>query len=220
MDAATVRLGAKIYDSYPPGRMFVEMLAGGAVIAAFILVGILWGGHLIFGTSLGGILFGALIFIISLVLARPISEIEDRFQIHEHGLILRTFKTDDNPARSSRAAKWLGKRAIAYSDVISIHPFLYAIGRKFTHCMGLRFVLPHPVYGQVAGQIKYSGRRMKRIPEVVDCLHAQMGSLWQQKYIRDEPICIALCSTSEIARLVETGIDPDDRGPNIPDNKL
>jgi hypothetical protein len=200
-------LGAIIFDSYPAKRMILEMLIGGTMITICIITWIIFAKYSIFGVSVAGLMFIAIIFIFSFTLASPLSKNEDRFKIYERGVFLNIYKPpSDAPSRALRYGKWVGKCTYGFQEIISIHPFIYAIGIRISVSMGLRFVVTHPIHSRVAGDFLYADWNIHKIPDVVEKLKVQMGGLWNSKYKSNEPIFLAFCKPSDVARFVENDI--------------
>ena len=237
MNDIAIGRGEKVYDSYPPWKMLLNLSIAGVVAAPCILIGVLWVNTSIFSVSLGGILFLVSFFVILFGLSWSLVQQEQRFRIFERGVYLRTFKVEGDPATVLRSGRYLEWRFFYFEEVVSITPFIYTHGSMLVTDLGLRFSLPHPVHVKVAGDMCCDGWHIKKMPGAVETLKAQMGPLWNVKYrpdtpitlgILDEPYAVAVLelwrmkhpdgspppydirTEKDVARYVETGMTSED----------
>jgi hypothetical protein len=132
-----------------------------------------------------------------------------RFRIFKHGLKIISEKYSKDPVQNPLGIRIVGKRIVKYEDIISIHPYAFKFRKNPNfNSIGLLIVLPKEKDNHIAGKILVTGKKMKTMPEIISLLKEQMGSLWGDKYKRDEPIWSGSLDSNKVAEIVEFGENP------------
>jgi hypothetical protein len=104
--------------------------------------------------------------------------------------------------------KRVEKRFIKYSNILSIHPFLFSFGKKIKYnSVGFRFILSKQKNRYFAGEIQLIGENIRNMPYVLELLKNQMKDLWKEKYKINEPIFYGknMKKPKNITQIIESG---------------
>lgn len=133
-----------------------------------------------------------------------ISNSKSRCILYENGLIVNVHEPINTPLGGIH----LGKREILYEHIISIHPGMATVGKKhYFTSLGLLLHLPDEKHMKISSWIHFSGNKIKRIPEVIAIMKLRMGTEWNIKYKREDPVYCGPKPDPNIPLMVEQGLD-------------
>ncbi|UCG68054.1 MAG: hypothetical protein JSV09_09460 [Thermoplasmata archaeon] len=198
-------LGELIFDSSPNNlKLLIYGIISAVIGVSLILYGSIFEQDII-------LFFGLItvIFLSSFFFASVSSNEKFRFRIFQGGLIINSEKYSKDPVKNPYGIRVVGKRHIKYEDIKSIHPYVFKF-RKNPHfnSIGLLFVLQKEKDKYIAGKILVTGKKIITMPEIITMLKSQMGSLWEHKYKRDEPIWSGRIESDRVPLIVEFGENP------------
>ena len=198
-------LGELLYDSNPNNSKLIIL----GMISLIIGIPLIFYGRIAENDIIFFLGFVIVIFLSGFFLASIPSKERYRFRIFQNGLIIISEKYSNDPVQNPLGIRIVGKRTVKYEDIKSIHPYAFKFSKNPNFSsIGLFIVLPKEKEGHIAGKILVSGKRMNTMPDIINLLKEQMGSLWDDKYKRKKPIWSGNLEPGKIPLIVEFGEKP------------
>ena len=142
-------------------------------------------------------------FIPMIIFTITISNSKSRCVLYENGLIVNVHEPINTPLGGIH----LGKREIPYEHISSIHPGMATVGKKqYFISLGLLLHLPDENHKKICSWIHFSGKKIKKLPEVISIVKLRMGTEWDIKYKRTDPVYCGPEPSPNIPLMVEQGL--------------
>ena len=142
-------------------------------------------------------------FIPMIIFIIAISKSKSRCVLFENGLIVNVHE----PLNTPLGGIHLGKREIPYEHISSIHPGMATVGKnQYFTSLGLLLHLPDEKNKKICSWLHFSGKKINKLPKVISIIKLRMGTEWEIKYKRADPIYCGPKPSPDIPMMVEQGL--------------